>query len=189
MKLICISLALFCLFPLNLYAKKLIRAEMGYRKERVKTELGKAAHANFSIEKLVRHNLMSEIVLRDSRISESQLTSFLKETSKDDKNIQGFYNFLLKSQNKVAYKEVSSLFVDWLVLNHQRLDPFNLISVKQLSVLIQNLTKKEMTELSSALKLAKEMMKEDVSLSADFAFQKAMEEKGINSEYLRKCKR
>lgn len=138
---------------------------------------------------LIRATIMKDVVARDLKISETDVLSFLQNTSKNNKEIQEFYSFILKRGQEVELAHIKELFSSWLVLNIKNIETFQSVTPSQLASLIKNLSKKEIQELNSVFDLAGQMMAKDPHLKAENAFIRAMEEKGVSAEKLRRCER
>lgn len=141
-----------------------------------------------SLPEKIRLRVMSDVILRDHRIYETNVFHFLKESSAGKVDVQHFYEFIMTRGYRPEFKSIKSLFISWLVLNTSSLFHMNLISARQLSNLVTNLSAKEIAYLDSVFLRAHELMRLDKALTPDLAFQKVMQEKGINAERLRKCK-
>lgn len=190
MRTINLFIIAFCIFlsQPSLAKKGARTSEIPHKEELLSRENGISSQKPV-LNKFIQTHLMKDIVAKEIHISETQVMSFLKESSKGDKNIQEFFSFLIKEGNRSDLKNIKSLFVNWLVLNNTGFSRFESISSKQLSVLVKELSQKEILELNSVLELANNMMKVDTNLTPDMAYHKAMVEKGVNAEKLKRCQR
>ncbi len=180
---------LIFVFTSNSFARRITPPKETLRKEQLRESLRQNQKLSTSLRQTVREELMKDIAIRDFKISETEVVNFLKTSAKKDQEVKAFYSFILKEGRKPPFWHIRSLFINWVILNTKMGTPFEAVSGKQLGSMVRELSHKEISQLNEVFELARLKMDKDNSLTADIAFVKVMEEKGIKADKLRKCER